>query len=233
MKRPLLLALLLLAATGLCAQSNPKRPVMDLDKQTYLDLDASGIEPADTFWGRIVDFRLPNLECKYDISIGHLGLTMGNGVTGGDYNNRLSGSPATAYKEAHTTRGPNINTLLPYVTFTVKHSPRIEWGLSTTASFTRSNTYNIITREVVKTHKDSDFLLSPTVRWNMVYSKYIRLYLMTGMDFVVTKRPTSIDAEASPFVGCGTTLGARVYLLSECRASGVFYCGYFGIGYRF
>lgn len=230
MKRLLLLSLLMFATIGLEAQN---RPVQDLDKQTYLDLDASGIEPADTFWGRIVDFRLPNLECKYDISISHLGLTMGNGVTGGDYNNRLGGSPATAYKEAHTTRGPNINTLLPYVTFTVKHSPRIEWGLSTTASFTRSNTYNIITREVVKTHKDSDFLLSPTVRWNMVYSKYIRLYLMTGMDFVVTKRPTSIDAEASAFVGCGTTLGARVYLLSECRASGVFYCGNFGIGYRF
>lgn len=231
MKRLLLLSILVMFTTIAVEAQN--RPVMDLDNRAYLDLDASGIEPADTFWGRIVDFRLPNLECKYDISISHLGLTMGNGVTGGDYNNRLSGSPATAYKEAHTTRGPNINTLLPYVTFTVKHSPRIEWGLSTTASFTRSNTYNIITRKVVKTHKDSDFLLSPTVRWNMVYSKYIRLYLMTGMDFVVTKRPTSIDAEASPFVGCGTTLGARVYLLSECRASGVFYCGNFGIGYRF
>lgn len=231
MKRLLLLSLLVMfAAIAVEAQN---RPVMDLDNRAYLDLDASGIEPADTFWKRIVDFRLPNLECKYDISISHLPLTTSVEFSNGDISNRLSGSPADGYSGAHTARGPDTFHVLPYVTFMVKSSPRIELGASTIAMISRSHTYNVVTHEDVESNKSTFLLLSPTARWNMIYSRYLRAYLITGMDLAFAGGKSGLETEASGFVGCGTTIGARIYLFGEARVSGIFGCGIVGIGYRF
>lgn len=135
------------------------------------------------------------------------------------------------YLNSQIKRGSVLTQSSPLIGFMLRRSERISIGIDCFYTTQRYNTYNVVTSEVIQTHKEGTFALNSYLQWDILRHEWFRFYLKAGVGLYFNTQDN--DSEPDLFVGYGYTVGKRIFFFAEGNAGLNNFINNFGIGYRF
>ena len=135
------------------------------------------------------------------------------------------------YLNSQIKRGSVLTQSFPLIGFMLRRSERISIGVDCFYTTQRYNTYNVVTSEVIQTHKEGTFALNSYLQWDILRHEWFRFYLKTGVGLYFNTQDN--DNELDLFVGYGYTVGKRIFFFAEGNAGLNNFINNIGIGYRF
>lgn len=124
---------------------------------------------------------------------------------------------------------------LPEVNVMVRFGENWQLGVTSCFAWANQNRYNTLTGEVAQENNAKILVLSPTLRYNLVNTSWLRIYVQAGCyNLLSNQTGYGTWSESEFFGGYGISLGGKLYTFIETNYGAyVTYATSMGIGYRF